>query len=185
VRVALYNYDTTAQEFTVELAAADWFTGLDAAAQRVTVEPQAVGAAAFTIRPTALGVGKLQLTARGRTKADAIIKEIIVEPEGVGREAVENLILSAGMPRRIELASPEAAISGSPRAIVAVTGSILSQTIAGLESLLQMPYGCGEQNMLLFAPDVYIARYLKETGQDKPELMAKAETLMLTGNSAS
>jgi CD109 antigen len=35
--------------------------------------------------------------------------------------------------------------------------------------------------MLLFAPDVFVARYLKETGQLKPEVMAKAETLMLTG----
>ena len=35
--------------------------------------------------------------------------------------------------------------------------------------------------MLLFAPNVFIARYLKETGQLKPEVMAKAEMLMLTG----
>ena len=181
VRVALYNYDTTAQEFTVELADADWFTALDGRSRTVTVEPQAVGAASFTIRPTGLGVGKLQLAARGRTRADAIIKELIVEPEGVGRERIENLILAAGTPRSLELAVPEGAIAGSPRTSVAITGSLLSQTIEGLDSLLQMPYGCGEQNMLLFAPDVYIARYLRETQQAKPEIMAKAELLMLTG----
>lgn len=181
VRVALYNYDTTAQEFTVELAAADWFDRLDAPSRVVTVGPQAVGAADFTIRPTGLSVGKVRLTARGRTRADAIVKELIVEPEGVGREQVENLILTVGTPKRLELATPDGAIAGSPRAIVAVTGSLLSQTIEGLDSLLQMPYGCGEQNMLLFAPDVFIARYLRETGQDKPEIMAKAEALMLTG----
>ena len=70
---------------------------------------------------------------------------------------------------------------GSGRAYLAVTGNVLSQTIDGLEGLLQMPFGCGEQNMLLFAPNVFIARYLKETGQIKPEVMAKAEMLMLTG----
>jgi CD109 antigen len=181
VRVALYNYDATAQEFTVELAAAGWFTSLDGRSRTVTVEPQAVGAASFTIRPTGLGVGKLQLAARGRTRADAIIKELIVEPEGVGRERIENLILAAGTPRTVALAAPESAIAGSPRVSVALTGSLLSQTIEGLDSLLQMPYGCGEQNMLLFAPDVYIARYLRETQQAKPEIAAKAELLMLTG----
>lgn len=181
VRVALYNYDTTAQEFTVELAAADWFTSLDGRSRTVTVAPQAVGAASFTIRPTGLGVGTLQLAARGRTRADAISKELIVEPEGVGRERIENLILAAGAPRSVALAAPESAIAGSPRTTVAITGSLLSQTIEGLDSLLQMPYGCGEQNMLLFAPDVYIARYLRETNQAKPEIMAKAELLMLTG----
>ena len=35
--------------------------------------------------------------------------------------------------------------------------------------------------MILFAPNVYIARYLAETGQLKPEIMAKAEHLMLVG----
>jgi CD109 antigen len=44
-----------------------------------------------------------------------------------------------------------------------------------------MPYGCGEQNMLLLAPDIYITRYLTESGQLKPEIMAKAEKLMITG----
>ena len=44
-----------------------------------------------------------------------------------------------------------------------------------------MPFGCGEQNMIGFAPDVFVARYLKETEQLKPEVSAKAELLMLTG----
>ena len=64
---------------------------------------------------------------------------------------------------------------------MALTGSFLTQSIDGLENLLQMPYGCGEQNMLLFAPNVFVAQYLKQTGQLKPEVMAKAETLMVTG----
>jgi len=67
------------------------------------------------------------------------------------------------------------------RAYLALTGNVLSQTIDGLEGLLQMPFGCGEQNMILFAPNVFVMRYLKETGQVKPEIMAKAEKLMLTG----
>ena len=71
--------------------------------------------------------------------------------------------------------------TGLGRAYVALTGSFLTQTIEGLDQLLRMPFGCGEQNMILFAPNVYIARYLKETGQLKPEIMAKAEHLMTVG----
>jgi len=44
-----------------------------------------------------------------------------------------------------------------------------------------MPFGCGEQNMMGLAPDVFIAKYLEETGQMKPEVMAKAELMMTTG----
>jgi len=32
-----------------------------------------------------------------------------------------------------------------------VTSSYLTQTIEGLEKLIQMPFGCGEQNMIVFA----------------------------------
>jgi len=35
--------------------------------------------------------------------------------------------------------------------------------------------------MIVFAPDVFITKYLRESGQLKPEIMAKAEMLMLTG----
>ncbi len=181
VAIALYNYDSTAQSFTVELERGDWFDLRDNPTATVTVQPQSVGAAAFTISPNLLGVRKLKVTARGKTLADAIIKEIIIEPEGVQRETVENAILTVGTPRTFKLAAPDGVIAGSHRAIIALTGSVLAQTIEGLENLLKMPYGCGEQNMLLFAPDVFIARYLKETGQNKPEIMAKAELLMITG----
>ncbi len=158
----------------------DWFDLLNNPTATVTVEPQSVGATTFTIRPNPLGVRKLKVTARGKTLADAIIKEIIIEPE-VQRETVENALLTVGTPRTFQLAAPDGVIAGSHRAILALTGSVLAQTIEGLENLLKMPYGCGEQNMLLFAPDVFIARYLKETGQNKPEIMAKAELLMITG----
>jgi CD109 antigen len=67
------------------------------------------------------------------------------------------------------------------RAYIAVTSSFLTQTIDGLDALLQMPFGCGEQNMIVFAPDVYITKYLQGSGQLKPEIMAKAEKLMITG----
>jgi CD109 antigen len=76
---------------------------------------------------------------------------------------------------------PPDAVADSARAYVALTGSFLTQTIEGLDSLLQMPYGCGEQNMLLFAPDAYILKYLKGTDQLKPEVQAKAEALLITG----
>ena len=35
--------------------------------------------------------------------------------------------------------------------------------------------------MIIFAPDVFITKYLQSSGQLKPEIMAKAEKLMLTG----
>ena len=42
--------------------------------------------------------------------------------------------------------------------------------IEGLDSLLEMPRGCGEQTMLYMAPNVYILKYLRETDQLTPEI---------------
>jgi len=181
VKVALYNYTTEPQDFTVDLDRGDWFDLLGQATKTVSVAPGDVGGVDFTIRPQQLGTRQLKVTARSPQNADAVVKDIIVEPEGVARETVANFVVSAGSSQNVDTATPDDVIAGSSRAYLALTGNYLTQAIEGLEGLLQMPYGCGEQNMILFAPNVFVTRYLKETGQMKPEVMAKAESLMITG----
>ena len=181
VRVALYNYAGADQEFLVELESSDDFELMDDSAKTVAVAAGDLGGVEFDFRLTSLGAVPLRVTARGANFADAVVKEILVEPEGVRRELVENMILSPGDDIEIPVVAPALAVPGSARTTVALSGSYLSQTIDGLESLLRMPFGCGEQNMILFAPNVFVARYLLETGQSKPEIMAKAERLMMTG----
>lgn len=44
-----------------------------------------------------------------------------------------------------------------------------------------MPYGCGEQNMVNFAPNIYILRYLNTTRQATPEATSKLLRFMNTG----
>lgn len=165
----------------MELENSDAFELMDEPAKTVSVASNDLGGADFDIRLTALGPVPLRVSARGADFADAVVKNILVEPEGVRREMVENLILSPGDDIEIPAAAPAIAVPGSQRTTVALSGSYLSQTIDGLEGLLRMPFGCGEQNMILFAPNVFVARYLRETGQSKPEIMAKAERLMMTG----
>jgi len=181
VKVALYNYLDEPQEFLIEMEGADWFDALDETSGSLTVNGNDIGGIEFTIRPTELGVHDIKVTARSPKAADAIVKNLTIVPEGVKREVVENTVLSAGKSTAFGTALPPMVVDGSARAYLALTGSFLTQTIEGLDQLLEMPFGCGEQNMLLFAPDVFIARYLKETSQLKPEIMAKAEKLMITG----
>ena len=181
VKVALYNYTRTPQHYTVELERAGWFDLAGPASQTVTVGANDLGGAQFTIRPHDLGTHQVKVTARSAETADALVRDLIVEPEGVGREQVENLVLSAGSSKEIDTSLPRQAIAGSGRAYLGVTGSYLTQAIEGLEGLIRMPFGCGEQNMILFAPNVFVARYLQATNQMKPEVMAKAESMMVTG----
>merc|ERR1719187_2149275 len=44
-----------------------------------------------------------------------------------------------------------------------------------------MPYGCGEQNMLNFAPNIFILQYLDASNQTTKELAKKATDYMRSG----
>ena len=61
----------------------------------------------------------------------------------------------------------------------------MGPSLSGLDKLLRMPYGCGEQNMINFAPSIYILTYLKNTDTVKPEIEAKAIKFMESGNHTS
>ncbi|TFH34967.1 MAG: alpha-2-macroglobulin, partial [Dehalococcoidia bacterium] len=181
VSVAIYNYLDVEQQIRVELEEGDWFDLRDDAVKTVRVGPNGLGSARFVIRPTGLGVNAVEVKAQGQRAADAMSKTIIIEPEGVAREIVDNLVLSADDTRSFDTIIPGTAVPDSGRVYLALTSSLLTQTLEGLEALIQMPFGCGEQNMILFAPNVYVTRYLEESGQLKPEIMAKAEKMMVTG----
>ncbi len=181
VKIAVYNYLDEPQEVLVQIEEAGWFELLDDDAKTVTVAANEIGGVEFMIKPNGLGFNNLKLTAQSTQAADAVIKSLLVQPEGVSREFVENLVLAEGTSHIIDTGIPEIAVDDSGRVYIAITSSFLTQTLEGLEGLIQMPFGCGEQNMIVFAPDVYITKYLKESNQLKAEIMAKAEKLMITG----
>jgi CD109 antigen len=181
VKVAVYNYLNEPQSVFLQIQKEAWFELLDSAEKTIDIAAGDIGGAEFRIRPTGLGDNSVKITARSKQAADAIIKKLLIEPEGVSRELVENIQLTTGMSRELDTSIPPEAVPDSGRVYLAVTSSYLTQTIEGLEALLKMPMGCGEQNMILFAPDVYITKYLRDSGQLKPEIMAKAEMLMITG----
>uniref|UniRef100_A0A8C6VC88 Alpha-macroglobulin receptor-binding domain-containing protein n=1 Tax=Naja naja TaxID=35670 RepID=A0A8C6VC88_NAJNA len=76
---------------------------------------------------------------------------------------------------------PENVVEGSARATFCVLGDILGGAIQNIHQLLKMPYGCGEQNMALFAPNIYILNYLNKTGQLTEEIKSKAIGYLVTG----
>uniref|UniRef100_A0A8C5TN73 A2MG protein n=1 Tax=Malurus cyaneus samueli TaxID=2593467 RepID=A0A8C5TN73_9PASS len=60
-------------------------------------------------------------------------------------------------------------------------GDIMGTAMQNLHQLLQMPFGCGEQNMVLFAPNIYVLDYLNKTGQLSEEIKSKATGYLVSG----
>ena len=57
----------------------------------------------------------------------------------------------------------------------------MGPTVNGLDKLLRMPTGCGEQTMIGFAPDVFISNYLTATNQLTGDIEEKAHNYMEKG----
>ncbi|MCE5253032.1 MAG: alpha-2-macroglobulin, partial [Actinomycetia bacterium] len=92
IKIALYNYLDTPQQIQVEIEPAAWFELLEERTTTVTVAGGDIGSAEFRIRPKTIGTQLVKVTARGPEAADAVLKSMIVEPEGVSRETVENVV---------------------------------------------------------------------------------------------
>uniref|UniRef100_A0A1B8Y3Y4 Alpha-2-macroglobulin n=1 Tax=Xenopus tropicalis TaxID=8364 RepID=A0A1B8Y3Y4_XENTR len=117
-------------------------------------------------------------------RKDTITKHILVEPEGVEKEETQNAMIcgkGSEITEDIHLKLPERVVEGSARAYFSAVGDILGTAIQNLGNLVQMPYGCGEQNMVLFTPIIYISEYLNKTNQLTPEMKSKTLSYMSTG----
>ena len=60
-------------------------------------------------------------------------------------------------------------------------GDLMGPSINGLDGLIKMPYGCGEQNMLNFAPNIFVTKYLETTNNLDAALYEKSKNFMQKG----
>ncbi|XP_053896163.1 alpha-2-macroglobulin-like protein 1 [Malaclemys terrapin pileata] len=119
---------------------------------------------------------------RGQT--DTVIKSLLVKPGGVLEEKTHNVFLCATedpVTDEVSLKLPEGVVEGSGRATVSVIGDIMGTALQNLHQLLRLPFGCGEQNMVMFAPNIFVLQYLEKTKQATPEIRNTALKFMKTG----
>uniref|UniRef100_A0A9L0IN62 Uncharacterized protein n=1 Tax=Equus asinus TaxID=9793 RepID=A0A9L0IN62_EQUAS len=115
---------------------------------------------------------------------DTMIKSLLVEPEGIEKEMTQSFLIctkGAKASKQVVLDLPDNVVEESARAFFTVVGDILGLTMQNLENLLQMPYGCGEQNIALVASDTYVLDYLKATKQLTEEVKSKAFFFLSNG----
>ncbi|NP_031402.3 pregnancy zone protein precursor [Mus musculus] len=152
------------------------------------VTPKSLGEVNFTATAEALQSPELcgnKLTeVPALVHKDTVVKSVIVEPEGIEKEQTYNTLLC---PQDTELQDnwslelPPNVVEGSARATHSVLGDILGSAMQNLQNLLQMPYGCGEQNMVLFVPNIYVLNYLNETQQLTEAIKSKAINYLISG----
>uniref|UniRef100_A0A663LX89 Ovostatin n=1 Tax=Athene cunicularia TaxID=194338 RepID=A0A663LX89_ATHCN len=115
---------------------------------------------------------------------DTQMRILLVEPEGIRREKTQNSLICTKddvSTQEVTLDLPTNVVERSARASFSVVGDIMGTAMQNLHQLLQMPFGCGEQNMVLFAPNICILDYLNETEQLSEEVKSKAIGYLVSG----
>ncbi|XP_038615674.1 ovostatin homolog 2-like [Tachyglossus aculeatus] len=151
----------------------------------------------WTMTPKTLGEVNLTMTAEtvqsqacGTSEQqsprwkDTLIRVLLVEPEGIEKEMTQSILIcteDTDISEQVSLRLPGTFVNGSARADFTVLGDCLGQAMQNLENLLQMPYGCGEQNIALLASDVAVLKYLIATDQLTEELRSKAISFLASG----
>eukprot|EP00069_Balaena_mysticetus_P019920 bmy_02576T0 len=79
------------------------------------------------------------------------------------------------------LGVPHSAIPGSERAAASIIGDVMGPTLNHLSNHLRLPFGCGEQNMIHFAPNVFVLKYLQKTRQLSPEVERETTDYLVQG----
>ncbi|XP_018427503.1 PREDICTED: CD109 antigen-like, partial [Nanorana parkeri] len=165
-------------------------TGFVTGERNVTVLRENGTVVFFPIQPKVLGNIVIHVTATSKAVSETLIRNIVVRAEGVKNYYSEAALFevrgSGNAPGTVSVKSfsftfPSDLVQGSEEAFITVIGDLLGPSINGLESLIVMPYGCGEQNMIVFAPNIYVLIYLKATNQLKGDIREKSIQFMEQG----
>uniref|UniRef100_A0A8P4K7S7 Alpha-2-macroglobulin n=1 Tax=Dicentrarchus labrax TaxID=13489 RepID=A0A8P4K7S7_DICLA len=183
---------TPSLDYTLTPLSGDQYTSCLCGNERKTLS--------WTMAPSALGVMNVSVRAEAlasqascdneivsvpdRGRIDVVTRSLIVKAEGTEMTKTYNWLLcpkGEALTEETDVQLPDNMIDGSARATLSVLGDILGRALNNLDGLLRMPYGCGEQNMALLAPNIYILQYLKNTQQLTPAIKEKATNFLTSG----
>ncbi len=145
------------------------FTGLqvlDGGEQNVPVASRGLAKVDYRVRVLDVDSAKVLGKALTDVESDAMELTLPVVPFGVKlAEAKSGSVAGAGMSDTVlPLTFPASAEAGTRKLVIGVTPSIAGTVFAALDFLTSYPYGCTEQTMSSFLPDVLVANALKKLG---------------------
>lgn len=153
----------------------------------VTIPSQDGASVSFLITPKKLGYISIKISAISSLGGDIVLRPLLVKPEGAtqyfNKAVLIDLRAVSSKPLSTEVAIdiPSNIVEESSRITVSAIGDLLGPSVNNLDQLLQMPFGCGEQNMLNFVPNIVVTEYLQRANRLTPEIESKSRRFMETG----
>ncbi|KAK3801074.1 hypothetical protein RRG08_027278 [Elysia crispata] len=178
---------------------------------RLEIPPHDASSAYFPIVPLEIGQFPIRVMAFSAWGQDAVEKTLRVEGEGLEKIHTISVMLDPSGKRflrnrssnhsfhiknevkveekrqnvELDLDLPQEMVPDTDSCTVHAMGDLLGPTlnvvIEGVAEILRLPTGCGEQNLIYLAPNVYVTRYLRATRRLSSELERKALAVIRQG----
>jgi CD109 antigen len=143
----------------------------------VTIESNSAQTVVLLVTPATVGYLPVKIKAVCDLAGDIINQLLLVEPEGmpvyVNKAVLLDLRSDNSKVVDFTIDTPSIAVPDSTSTTVAVFGDLLGNTIQNLESLIRVPYGNAEQNMVAFIPNLLVLKYLKGVNKLTPNLESR------------
>jgi hypothetical protein len=131
----------------------------------------------------AVSVGSKPITVRAKCgdTADAMQIELPIYALGAERTSEEVGTISSTGVGKVPLDLRADSISGTARLRVRLTPSLAGSMLGAVRYLAEYPYGCTEQTVSSFLPDVILSRSLSELGIHDPKTEAELPEMVKSG----
>ena len=177
--VIVHNYLDTPKQATISLKV----EGLDTVSgsqQSVTIASKGEATLLWRLRAAQVGMAKLTASAITDAESDALELSFPVEPPGVAKTLAQSGVIAAATTQvTTNIIYPANTDAAAHSLRVEVSPSIAGSLFSALDYLTTYPYGCTEQTMSSYLPNVIVAETLsrlKVNGRvDDADLRAKMQ----------
>ena len=177
--VIVHNYLPTAKQTTLSLKVEglDTVTGSQ---QSVLVASNGEATVLWRLRASQVGTAKLTASAITDAESDAMELDFPVEPAGVAKTLAQSgVLLQTAAQATANIAFPANTDVAAHSLHVEVSPSIAGSLFSALDYLTSYPYGCTEQTMSSYLPNVIVAETLQRLNVggriDNADLRAKMQ----------
>lgn len=151
------------------------------ASQTVLVRQGDLARVTWTVRVDSVALASLEARADASFDQDALRLTLPVAARGVKAREVQAGSLLADGRTTLRLTKDARAIDAGTELKLSLAPSLAGTMLESLDYLVGYPYGCIEQTMSRFMPDVMVAEVLRTIGRDDPKLTAELPKMVKTG----
>lgn len=180
LQISIFNYMNTTEQVQVILEDSKYYKVFDDDKELVSnftkfiqVKNNTNAGVHFWLLANETGSISIKVQALAEHASDAVQRNLLVKAEGYtvyfNNPFLVNITPDQPFVKTFYIPIHDNIVNNSARFEVSVIGDIMGPSLNGLGNLVRLPFGCGEQNMINFAPNIYIYGYLENS-----QLLTKA-----------